>query len=280
MPDSRSGVRNADGRGCARSARERPTPPGTSTLLLGDEHPLIRRGIRAVLDGDPSFRVLGEAADGHALLGLAHRHRPDVVLLDAALPGPDVLDTVHHLAGSSPRGTAVALLVPDHGLTDDWTLNAARAGARAFLPKYQSPGQLLSAVKGIARGNTVIGTRTVDQLLTALRRTYRPVPTPPQADISQLTPRERQVFDLIAQGLTNQQISHALTLTEGTVKSHFNRICHKLALRNRVDAVILAYESGLGTAATGVGAGPGDRARPRAAAAGARPARGPVTPSR
>jgi DNA-binding NarL/FixJ family response regulator len=224
----------------------RAAPP--TTVLLADEYPLIRRGVRAILDSDPAFRILGEASDGHALLELARKHRPDVVLMDAALPGPNILDTVHRLVEGHSRPIAVALLTAERGLADSWVFGAARAGVRGFLFKHGETAEILSGVREVARGGAAMSMEIIGQILEALRSTYWPTALRPCADFSLLTPREMQIFLLVSHGLTNQQISEELVLSEATVKSHFNRICHKLTLRNRVDAVILAYEMGLAKA--------------------------------
>ncbi|MYV49599.1 response regulator transcription factor [Streptomyces sp. SID2888] len=217
----------------------------SETLLLGERHPLARRRLRALFEGDPAFRVRGETGNGHTLLELARTHRPDLVLVDADLPGPDILDLVHRLAEDRPGSSGVVLLVSDGGPADSWVLGAARAGVRGFLFKREGPQEILSGVRKVARGGFAVSPEIVSQILRALHGAPWSTPSQRCADMSMLTPRETQVFRLVAQGLTNQQISHVLVLSEGTVKSYFNRVCRKLALRNRVDAVILAYEMGI-----------------------------------
>ncbi|MFH8476247.1 LuxR C-terminal-related transcriptional regulator [Streptomyces sp. NPDC018000] len=217
----------------------------TTTLLLGDEQPLIRQGVRAVFDGDPAFRIQGEASDGDALLELARRHRPDAVLMDTALPGPDIIDTVHCLVTDHPGNIAVTLLTSERDLTDGWVLSAVRAGVRGFLFKWGEPEEILSCVREVTSGGFAMSADIISQILRALHCPYGPTAPRPRGDISLLTPREMQVFLLVAQGLTNQQISGTLILSDATVKTHFHRVCRKLALRNRVDAVILAYELGI-----------------------------------
>ncbi|MFD4628388.1 LuxR C-terminal-related transcriptional regulator [Streptomyces sp. NPDC058284] len=218
--------------------------------MLGDEQPLVRRGLRALFESDPAFRVQGEAANGASLLELANTHRPDMVLMDADLPGPDVLDVVRRLVGDRHDGsTGVVLLASEGGLADGCVLGAARAGVRGFLFKRES-SEIVSGVLDVARGGAAMSPGIVGQVLKALRRTHRPQALRPSGELALLTPREMQIFQLVAQGLTNQQIADVLVLSEATVKSHFNRICRKLALRNRVDAVILAYEMGVAGAVT------------------------------
>ncbi len=239
-------MRGTDGPESLGGTRCRPSS-GTSavSLLLGDEQPLVRRGLRALFEADPAFRVQGEASNGHALLDLARAHRPDLVLMDATLPGPDTLDLVRTLVEDSPAPVTVVLLTSEGGLADGWVLGAARAGVRGFLFKRGSPEEIVSGVRDVARGGAAMSPGIVGQVLTALRGTHRSPAPRPSGELSLLTSREMQVFRLVAEGLTNQQIADVLVLSEATVKSHFNRICRKLALRNRVDAVILAYEMGI-----------------------------------
>lgn len=228
-----------------RALRQDATASATMTLLLADEQPLVRGGLRALFAATPSFRIEGEAENGDALVELARLHAPDVVLMDAALPGPRVLEVVRHLARDQPHPIGVVLLVSEQGPADTWVLEAARAGARGLLLKSGGQEAILSGVRDVAAGGIAMSTEFVSQILKALHSAYLPAAERPFGDISLLTPREMQVFRLVSQGLTNQQISNRLVLSEATVKSHFNRICHKLDLRNRVDAVILAYETGI-----------------------------------
>ncbi|MBD3003656.1 response regulator transcription factor [Streptomyces sp. 5-10] len=242
--------RGVVGLGEANTAPSLPGPSCgnvTSRLLIGDGQPLLRRGLRALFECEPAFRVQGEAGDGRALLGLARAHRPDVVLMDADLPGPDALDVARQLVEdrSGDRFGVVLLMSSETGLTDGRVLDAAQAGVRGFLHKEEPSETIVSGVRDVARGGVAMRPGVVGQVLRALRGTDRPAAPRPTGELALLTPRELQIFRLVAQGLTNQQIAHALVLSEATVKSHFNRICRKLALRNRVDAVILAYEVGV-----------------------------------
>ena len=246
------GMLDVGGQEAVRAARRRLHRGNTTTtLLLGDAHPAARHALRALFDGDPAFRVRGDAGNGHALLRLARERRPDVVVMDADLPGPHLLDVVRRLVEDQALPLDVVLLVSERGLADGRVLGAARAGVRGFLCRGQRPQEIVSGVREVAGGGIAVSPDVVGQLLDALRGAPEPAPARDRADVSRLTPRERQVFRLVAQGLTNQQISHVLVLSEGTVKSYFNRVCHKLALRNRVDAVILAYETGIVGTLTG-----------------------------
>ncbi|WP_329223623.1 response regulator transcription factor [Streptomyces sp. NBC_01485] len=233
------------GQQAAGQPRGRHVRADAATTLLLAAEPAARGRLRAALDGVGGFRTVGEADDGHGLLRLARERRPGLVLMDAALPGPDALEVVHRLARESSRPCGVVLIVSGAVTEGSWVLGAARAGVRGFLREGQCPQEVLSAVREVAAGGITVGPDIVGQMLDALRDSHRPAPRQPHAGLSLLTPRERQVFRLVARGLTNQQISDALVLSEGTVKSYFNRVCHKLDLRNRVDAVILAYESGI-----------------------------------
>ncbi|MGK5631056.1 LuxR C-terminal-related transcriptional regulator [Streptomyces sp. URMC 123] len=228
---------------------------GRVRLLLGDEQPLVRRGLRALFEAEPAFRVLGEASDGHSLLDLARLHRPDVVLMDADLPGPDVLDVVSALcAGPADRGAGVVLLASEGGPLAGYALGAVRAGVRGFLDKHEASEDIVAGVLAVAEGGVALTPRITGQVLEGLRCTCQSAAgRRPAGELDRLTPRELQIFRLVAQGLTNQQIADELFLSEATVKSHFNRICRKLVLRNRVDAVILAYEIGIVGAVAGRG---------------------------
>ncbi|MFC5220492.1 LuxR C-terminal-related transcriptional regulator [Streptomyces coerulescens] len=236
-----------------RPAQLRPTASRLGTgLLLADEQPLVRRGLRALFESEPAFRVQGEAGNGTSLLELARAHQPDVVVMDVCLPGPDILDVVRSLVEDAQEPPAVVLLASEESPAGNWVLGAARIGVRGFLFKRDSSEEIVSGVKDVATGGAAMSPGIVGQVLTALRRTPGATAARPSRELSQLTRRETQVFQMIAQGLTNQQIADVLVLSEATVKSHFNRICRKLVLRNRVDAVILAYETGLaGTVAEG-----------------------------
>ncbi|MGK5637213.1 LuxR C-terminal-related transcriptional regulator [Streptomyces sp. URMC 126] len=215
-------------------------------LLLGDEQPLVRRGLRALFEADPAFHVQGEAGNGDTLLEQARIHRPDVVLMDADLPGPDVLGVARRLVEDhTGRCAGVVLLTSATGLTESRILGAARAGVRGFLHKRESSEEIVAGVRSVARGGVAMSEHIVGQVLAALRCDHPAAALRPAGELALLTPRELQIFRLVAQGLTNQQIADVLVLSEATVKSHFNRICRKLALRNRVDAVILAYEIGV-----------------------------------
>ncbi|WP_019545176.1 LuxR C-terminal-related transcriptional regulator [Streptomyces sulphureus] len=215
-------------------------------LVLADEQPLVRRGLRALFESDAAFQVKGEADNGSSLLEAARVHRPDVVVMDARLPGPDILEVVRRLVEDAPEPVAVVLLAAEGGLDDNWVPAAARVGARGFLFKHGSSEKIVSGVRDVAEGGAAMSPGIVGQVLKVLRdTTHRAAAPRPCAELSQLTRREMQVFQMVAQGLTNQQIADVLVLSEATVKSHFNRICRKLALRNRVDAVILAYERGV-----------------------------------
>ncbi|WP_338146428.1 response regulator transcription factor [Streptomyces boncukensis] len=237
-----------NGLGEVMSAQSQPAArdSGRVGLLLGDEQPLVRRGLRALFENDPGFRVQGEASNGTSLLELAEAHRPEMVLMDAELPGPDLLDVVRRLVGNRADGGSpgVMLLASESGLADGRVLGAARAGVRGFLFKRES-SEIVSGARDVARGGAAMSPGIVVQVLQALRCTHRPAALRSSGELALLTPRELQIFQLVAQGLTNQQIADVLVLSEATVKSHFNRICRKLALRNRVDAVILAYEMGV-----------------------------------
>ncbi|MEV6395084.1 response regulator transcription factor [Streptomyces sp. NPDC051907] len=247
------GQRPVFGEGQPRAEQPPRGDSGRVRIVLADEQPLVRRGLRALFEGDRSFLVVGEAADGAALLELARQHRPDVVLMDADLPGPDVLDVVRSLCDVEPGNCAdVVLLAADGEPTQERALGAIRAGVRGFLYKQDSDG-IVSGVRTVTEGGVAVAPSLVVQALAGLRCNCQTTArrTPDELDL--LTPRELEIYRLVAKGMTNQQIADVLVLSEATVKSHFNRICRKLSLRNRVDAVILAYEIGVVGALAGRG---------------------------
>jgi DNA-binding NarL/FixJ family response regulator len=210
-------------------------------VLVVDDDDLMRVGLRGVLRSDDALEVVGEAADGRAAIEQARRFRPDVVLMDVRMPDLDGISATREILAVSTR---VRILILTTFEEDDYILGALRAGASGFLLKRTSPEQLIAAIHTVAAGDSLLSpsvTRTViDRLAQA--------PTPDASArerLDNLTPRERQVLELVARGLSNSEIAAALVVEESTVKTHVKRILGKLQLRDRVQAVIFAYESGL-----------------------------------
>jgi DNA-binding NarL/FixJ family response regulator len=208
-------------------------------VLLVDDHALARTGLRMVLDAEPDIEVVGEAANGHQAIHSVSRLHPDVVLMDVRMPELDGIAATREIAG----GDARVLILTTFDL-DEYVYDALAAGASGFLLKDVGPEQLSEGVRVVASGDALLApavTRRLIDELVAARRTA-PV-SPPQLEA--LTPREREVLQLVAQGLSNVEIADLLVVEETTVKTHVSRLLAKLGLRDRVQAVIFAYEAGL-----------------------------------
>jgi DNA-binding NarL/FixJ family response regulator len=214
-------------------------------VLVVDDDALMRAGLRGVLASDDAIAVVGEAADGVEAVARAAALRPDVVLMDVRMPGLDGISATRDVLAASD-GVRVLILTTFE--QDDYVFGALRAGASGFLLKRARPEELLAAVHAVAAGDSLLSpsvTRTV------IDRFARTAPddgaggdTEPAA-LDELTPREREVLELLARGLSNAEIAAALVIEESTVKTHVKRVLTKLRLRDRVQAVIYAYESGL-----------------------------------
>jgi DNA-binding NarL/FixJ family response regulator len=210
-------------------------------VLLVDDDDLMRAGLKAVLSSESSIDVVGEAADGRAAIASVRTHRPDLVLMDVRMPDLDgIAATREILAGAGETKIVILTTFED----DDYIFGALNAGASGFLLKRTSPEELLAAVHTVAAGDALLSpsvTRTVIE-----RMAHQPTPALAGNDrLGELTPREREVLALIARGLSNTEIAGQLVIEESTVKTHVKRILMKLRLRDRVQAVIFAYETGL-----------------------------------
>jgi DNA-binding NarL/FixJ family response regulator len=225
-------------------------------VLVVDDDDLMRAGLHSVLASDESMEVVGEAGDGRQAIARTRELRPDVVLMDVRMPDLDGISATREVLAASPHVKVVVLTTFEE---DDYIFGALSAGASGFLLKRTSPEDLIAAIHLIAAGDSLLSpsvTRTVID-----RMAQRPPPdSTARGRLEQLTPREREVFELIAQGLTNQEIAAALFVEESTVKTHVRRVLTKLRLRDRVQAVILGYESGLVQPGGERGAGAGARA--------------------
>jgi DNA-binding NarL/FixJ family response regulator len=213
----------------------------TVRVLIVDDDDLMRAGLRAVLSSDPGIEVVGEAADGAEGVRDAGRLAPDVVLMDVRMPGLDGIAATRELLALSPSVRVVILTTFEE---DDYVFGGLRAGASGFLLKRTRPEELIEAVHTIAAGESLLSPSVTRRVIDRMARQ----PTPELGlthDLDELTPREREVLELIARGLSNGEIAEALTVEETTVKTHVKRILRKLGLRDRVQAVIYGYESGL-----------------------------------
>ncbi|MFI6321095.1 response regulator [Nonomuraea sp. NPDC050556] len=203
-------------------------------VLVVDDQALVRTGFRMILENAPDMEVVGEAGDGAEAVALAGRTNPDVVLMDVRMPTMDGVEAAGLIDG--PK----VLMLTTFDL-DEYVYAALRAGASGFLLKDTLAADLLSAIRMVARGDAIVAPSVTRRLLERYLGT-----TPALAsDLDVLTEREREVLGLIARGLSNAEIAGRLYLSEGTVKTHVSRVLAKLGLRDRVQAVVLAYESGL-----------------------------------
>jgi len=210
-------------------------------VLIADDQALIRDGFRMILELDGEIEVVGEAADGASALEEAERTRPDLVLMDIRMPGIDGLEATRRLMARSDPPKVLVLTTYD---ADVNVLEAMQSGASGFLLKDLRKGQLVRAVRQAAAGDLVIDPAITRRLIDRFVDRDRSKAVA-RAALSLLTPREAEVLRLIATGLSNAELAEQLSLSESTVKTHVARVLDKLDLRDRVQAVILAYESGL-----------------------------------
>jgi DNA-binding NarL/FixJ family response regulator len=216
------------------------------SVLLVDDQSLLRMGFRMILEAEPDITVIGEAADGATGISMTSALRPDVVLMDVRMPGVDGIEATAAVVASG--GPTKVLILTTFDL-DQYVFAGLRAGASGFLLKDAPPADLLAAIRTVAAGDAVLAPtatrRLIDRFVPLLPDPERT--TRRDALLDELTDREREVFALIAAGRSNREIGADLHLSEGTVKIHVSRVLAKLNLRDRVQAVVLAYESGLVT---------------------------------
>jgi len=210
-------------------------------ILIADDQALVRGGLRMILDAQPDLEVVGEAADGREALRRARELTPDLVLMDIRMPELDGLETTRHLLGRDPSPKVLVLTTFD---LDDYVYDAIRAGASGFLLKSAPPQQLVAGIRTVMAGDALLAPEITRRLLDRFASTPpRTSGTPPA--LAELSKRELEVLRLIADGRSNAEIAADLFLSEATVKTHVTHILNKLRLRDRVQAVALAYRSGL-----------------------------------
>jgi DNA-binding NarL/FixJ family response regulator len=214
-------------------------------VLLADDQPLIRAGFRMLLEDLPDIAVIGEAADGAEAVRLTRQLRPDVVLMDVRMPGTDGIEATQRIVAESPESRVLVLTTYD---LDEYAFTALRYGASGFLLKDARPADLADAIRAVASGDAVIAPGVTRRLLdnvAALLPDLRGSEAQAAPALDQLTSRERQVLIHVAEGLSNSEVAAAMFLSEATIKSHLGRVLAKLGLRDRVQAVIFAYQAGL-----------------------------------
>ena len=212
-----------------------------TNVLIADDQALVRVGLRKILETEPETSVVGEAADGEEAVVGADRLAPDVVLMDIRMPLMDGIEATRRIVRARPE-TRV-LILTTFGL-DGYVYDALRAGASGFMLKDAPPEEIAAAVRIVASGDALLAPAVTRAVVEEFAR-QRPAPPPPPRAVEDLTPREREVLDLIVRGLSNPEICARLVITEATAKTHVARILQKLGLRDRVQVVIYAYESGL-----------------------------------
>jgi DNA-binding NarL/FixJ family response regulator len=212
-------------------------------VLVADDQAMVRAGLAALLDAEPDIAVLAQAADGAEAIALARAHRPDVVLMDVRMPGVDGLAAARTLLadGAAHRPRVVVLTTFD---LDDYVYEALRAGVSGFLLKDAPPDKLAEAVRVAAAGDALLAP-SVTRRMIARFAARRPAGGREVRRLAALTARERDVLRLIARGMSNAEVAAALVIAEETVKSHVGRLFAKLGVRDRAQAVVFAYESGL-----------------------------------
>jgi DNA-binding NarL/FixJ family response regulator len=216
----------------------------TTSVLLVDDLELLRVGFRMVLDSQADLEVVAEAADGVAAVELVAELAPDIVLMDVRMPEMDGVEATRRIVEAGSPSRVIILTTFD---LDEYAYSALRAGASGFLLKDAPPADLLSAIRAVASGDAVVAPSTTRRLLeNVVHRLPHPAGDPASDGLhADLTPREHEVLLAVARGLSNSEIAELLVLSEATVKSHVGRILSKLALRDRVQIVVYAYERGL-----------------------------------
>lgn len=224
-------------------------------VLIADDDHLMRAGLAELLGADQEIEVVGQAATGRQAVDQARRLRPDVVLMDVRMPDLDGVAATRELTDTAPDSKVLILTTFEQ---DDYIFGGLRAGASGFLLKRTRPEQLLAAVRTIAAGDSLLSPSVTRRVID--RMALQPTPDlGDQAKLDELTPREREVLDLVARGLSNREIAAAFVIEESTIRTHVKRILMKLDLRDRVQAVMFAYETGINRPGSGSETAPGAR---------------------
>ena len=213
-------------------------------VLIADDQALVRAGFRMILDAEDDLEIVGEAADGAEAVERALELHPDVVLMDIRMPELDGIEATRRIAGGEDDEDPIRVLMLTTFDLNEYVYEALRAGASGFLLKDVPPEQLAAGIRVVAQGEALLAPTITKRLIQEFAVSAPPDPAPPKG-YDELTEREREVFGLIARGLSNAEIAAELIVSETTVKTHVARVLMKLGLRDRVQAVVLAYESGL-----------------------------------
>jgi DNA-binding NarL/FixJ family response regulator len=230
-----------------------PTAPGEQPggdqairIIVADDHQVVRSGFAALLGTQPDFTVVGTASDGAEAVRISRELQPDVVLMDVRMPGTDGIEATRQLAAppdSAERGPRILILTTFD--LDEYVYDALCAGASGFLLKDVTAERLFDAVRVVAAGDALLAPAVTRRLISEFARIRPRSDSPPVPALAALTARETQVLKLLAEGLSNPEIAERLVVTEETVKTHVSRMLAKLGLRDRTQAVVAAYESGL-----------------------------------
>jgi len=212
----------------------------TTRVLIADDQALMRGGFRMIVDAEEDLEVVGEAIDGADAVRRYEALTPDVVVMDVRMPTMDGIEATRRITAVDPPGRVLILTTFD---LDEYVFDALRAGASGFLLKDRPPEELVAAIRLVARGEALLAPSVTRRLIERFA-TLPPEPAPPRG-LEELTDREREVLVLMARGRSNAEIAGDLFVAETTVKTHVGRVLHKLGLRDRAQAVVLAYESGL-----------------------------------
>lgn len=212
-------------------------------VLLADDHAMVRAGFRMILESDPDISIVGEAANGEQAVASTRRLRPDVVLMDIQMPEVDGLQATRQITDDGELRSRIVILTTFE--RDEYVFQALQAGASGFLLKNAPPEELLRAVRVVAAGDALLAPSITRLVIEQFA--HRPVNAQLGAQLESLTQREREVLRMLARGRSNAELAAELFVSEGTVKTHVSNLLAKLGLRDRVQAVVVAYESGLVT---------------------------------
>jgi DNA-binding NarL/FixJ family response regulator len=214
----------------------------TIRVVVADDQDIVRAGFSALLDTQPDIKVVGSAGDGAEAVRVCREHEPDVVVMDVRMPVMDGIEATRKLTSANDGGPRVLVLTTFD--LDEYVYDALRSGASGFLLKDAAAERLFDAVRVVAAGEALLAPAVTRRLIGEFAR-LRPAPAPLPDQLEELTPREIEVLRLVAEGLSNAEIAERLVVSEETVKTHVSRVLTKLGLRDRTQAVVMAYESGL-----------------------------------